>query len=89
MIPHFIQRYRSDESNYQVICPEPIWTLDKSRTNSVIGYFLDFIFGLDGEASPVIREFQEFLRQWLDSKESIIPFDFKYITSFNVLWVAS
>ncbi len=89
MIPHFVQRHRSDESNYQVICPEPIWTLDKSRTNSVIGYFPDFISKLDGRASPVIREFQEFLRQWLDSKESIIPFDFKYITSFNVLWVAS
>lgn len=89
MIPHFVQRHRSDESNYQVICPEPIWTLDKSRTNSVIGYFPDFISKLDGRASPLIREFQEFLRQWLDSKESIIPFDFKYITSFNVLWVAS
>lgn len=89
MIPHFVQRYRSDESNYQVICPEPIWTLDKSRTSSVIGYFPDFIFGLDGEASPVIREFQEFLRQRLDSKESIIPFDFKYITPFNVLWTTS
>lgn len=89
MIPHFVQRYRSDESNYQVICPEPIWTLDKSWTNSVIGYFPDFIFGLDGEASPVIREFQEFLRQRLDSKESIIPFDFKYIIPINVHWTAS
>lgn len=89
MIPHFVRRYRSDESNYEVICPEPIWTLDESRTNSVIGYFPHFIFGLDGEASPVIREFQEFLRQRLDSKESIIPFDFKYITPFNVLWTTS
>lgn len=89
MIPHFVRRYRSDESNYEVICPEPIWTLDESRTNSAIGYFPHFIFGLDGEASPVIREFQEFLRQRLDSKESIIPFDFKYITPFNVLWTTS
>lgn len=89
MIPHFVQRYRSDESNYQVICPEPIWTLNKSWTNSVIGYFPDFIFGLDGEASPVIREFQEFLRQRLDSKESIIPFDFKYIIPINVHWTTS
>lgn len=89
MIPHFVRRYRSDESNYDVICPEPIWTLDESRTNSVIGYFPHFIFGLDGEASPVIREFQEFLRQGLDSKAGIIPFDFKYITPFNVLWTTS
>ena len=88
MIPRFIRRYRSD-ANYDVVCPEPIWTLDKSRINSDIGYFPDFIFGLDGESSPVIREFQEFLRQRLDSKESIIPFDFKYITPFNVLWIAS
>lgn len=88
MIPHFVQRYRSDESNYQVICPEPIWTLDKSWTTG-IGYFPDFIFGLDGEASPVIREFQEFLRQRLDSKESIIPFDFKYIIPINVHWTTS
>lgn len=88
MIPHFVQRYRSDESNYQVICPEPIWTLNKSWT-TVIGYFPDFIFGLDGEASPVIREFQEFLRQRLDSKESIIPFDFKYIIPINVHWTTS
>lgn len=89
MIPRFIRRYRSDESNYDVVCPEPIWTLDKSRINSEIGYFPDFIFGLDGEASPVIREFQEFLRQRLDSKEGIIPFDFKYITPFNVLWTTT
>ena len=88
MIPHFVQRYRSDESNYQVICPEPIWTLNKSWT-TVIGYFPDFIFGLDGEVSPVIREFQEFLRQRLDSKESIIPFDFKYIIPINVHWTTS
>ena len=54
----------------------------------MIGYFPSFIFGLDGEASPVIREFQEFLRKRLDSKENVIPFDFKYITPLNVRWKA-
>ncbi len=88
IIPSFVQQYRSDEPKYELIFPNPIWTLEESKKTPVIGYFPSFIFGLDGEASPVIREFQEFLRKRLDSKENVIPFDFKYITPFNVRWKA-
>ena len=88
-IPIFIEQYREDERRYRLLYPKAIWSLDVDRRNPAIGYFPEFIFGLDGDSSPIIREFQEFLGKWLESEEASITFEFKYITPANVWWKKS
>ena len=88
-IPIFIEQYREDERRYKLLYPKAIWNLDADRKNPAIGYFPEFIFGLDGDSSPIIREFQEFLRKRLESEEPLITFEFKYITPANVWWKKS
>lgn len=89
LIPIFIKQYREDERRYSLFYPKAIWSLDADRRNPAIGYFPEFIFGLDGGSSPIIREFQEFLRKRLESEEALITFEFKYITPANVWWKKS
>ena len=89
LIPIFIEKYREDERRYKLLYPKAIWNLDADRKNPAIGYFPEFIFGLDGDSSPIIREFQEFLRKRLESEEPLITFEFKYITPANVWWKKS
>ena len=89
LIPIFIEKYREDERRYKLLYPKAIWNLDADRKNPAIGYFPEFIFGLDGDSSPIIREFQEFLRKRLESEEPLITFGFKYITPANVWWKKS
>ena len=89
LIPIFIEQYREDERRYKLLYPKAIWSLDVDRRNPGIGYFPEFIFGLDGDSSPIIREFQEFLGKWLESEEASITFEFKYITPANVWWKKS
>ena len=89
LIPVFIEQYREDERRYRLLYPKAIWNLDMDRRNPAIGYFPEFIFGLDGDSSPIIREFQEFLRKRLESEEALITFEFKYITPANVWWKKS
>ena len=89
LIPIFIEQYREDERIYKLLYPKAIWNLDADRKNPAIGYFPEFIFGLDGDSSPIIREFQEFLRKRLESEEPLITFEFKYITPANVWWKKS
>lgn len=88
-IPIFIEQYREDERRYRLLYPKAIWNLDADKTNPEIGYFPEFIFGLDGDSSPIIREFQEFLGKRLESEEALITFEFKYITPANVWWKKS
>ena len=88
-IPIFIEQYREDERRYRLLYPKAIWNLDTDKTNPEIGYFPEFIFGLDGDSSPIIREFQEFLGKRLESEEALITFEFKYITPANVWWKKS
>ena len=89
LIPIFIEKYREDERRYKLLYPKAIWNLDADRKTPAIGYFPEFIFGLDGDSSPIIREFQEFLRKRLESEEPLITFEFKYITPTNVWWKKS
>lgn len=89
LIPIFIEQYREDERRYKLLYPKAIWSLDVDRRNPAIGSFPEFIFGLDGDSSPIIREFQEFLGKWLESEEASITFEFKYITPANVWWKKS
>lgn len=64
----------------------PIWYIDKKKNGSEIGYFSDFIFGLDGDSSPIIKEFQALIREWLKMESNKISFEFKHITPANIQW---
>ena len=88
-IPIFIEQNIEDPSRYSLLYPKAIWSLDVDRRNPAIGYFPEFIFGLDGDSSPIVREFQEFLGKRLESEEALITFEFKYITPANAWWKKS
>ena len=85
LIPVFVKQCR-DKRRYRLLYPKAIWNLDADGKNPAIGYFPEFIFGLDGDSSPIIREFQEFLGIWLENEEASITFEFKYITPAHVRW---
>ena len=88
LIPVFVKQCR-DERKYRLLYPKAIWNLDADGKNPAIGDFPEFIFGLDADSSPIIREFQEFLGKWLEIEEASITFEFKYITPTNVWWKKS
>ena len=85
LIPVFVKQCR-DKRRYRLLYPKAIWNLDADGKNPAIGYFPEFIFGLDGDSSPIIREFQEFFGIWLENEEASITFEFKYITPAHVRW---
>ena len=89
LIPYFIQRNVLGEAEYELLLPYPIWSLEKSETNLEVGYFPDFVFGLDGDSSPIIKEFQEFLRKRLKIGTNTIQFDFNHITPANIRWATT
>lgn len=68
LIPYFVRPYRS---GYKLLPPDPIWDIDRGGPTSSIGYFPDFILKLDGSSSPIIKEFQAFLRSWIKIEEDM------------------
>lgn len=73
VIPYFIAPYiaplRPPQKNvYMLLLPEPIWGIypDETFENES---FCDFINRQDGDSSPVIKEFQEFLKRWIENKD--------------------
>ena len=69
LIPYFIQGPLLDFSTHKHYKPYwsyPLWTLDPGEANMGISYFPEFVLGLSAISSPVIEEFQSFLRKWLD-----------------------
>lgn len=86
LIPCFIEQDSLSKDEYYLQLPYPIWYIDKKKKGSEIGYFSDFIFGLDGDSSPIIKEFQALIREWLKMESNKIPFEFKHITPANIQW---
>ena len=86
LIPCFIEQDSLSKDEYYLQLPYPIWYIDKKKKGSEIGYFSDFIFGLDGDSSPIIKEFQALIREWLKMESNKIPFEFKHITPANIKW---
>mgnify|MGYP000905013091 CR=1 FL=1 len=88
LIPYFIHRNVLGEAEYELLLPYPIWSLDKREKDLEIDYFPDFVFGLDGDSSPIVKEFQGFLRECLKIGSNTIKFDFSYITPANIRWAS-
>ena len=88
LIPYFIQRNVLGEAEYELLLPYPIWSLDKREKDLEIDYLPDFVFGLDGDSSPIVKEFQGFLRECLKIGSNTIKFDFNHITPANIRWTS-
>lgn len=71
IIPHFIG---GSHGSYRLLSPEPIWSLDTSSSESSNDYFPNFIFGLDDNQSPIIKEFKKFLNRWIKREEEADEF---------------
>ena len=71
IIPHFIG---GSHGSYRLLLPEPIWSLDTSSSESSNDYFPNFIFGLDDNQSPIIKEFKKFLNRWIKREEEADEF---------------
>ena len=86
IIPYMIVQPAHNRDKYSLLCPYPIWSLDEEEKYSAIGYFPDFIRGLDldGDASPIIKEFKKFAHKWQEVG-GLVPFEFKYITPMGVV----
>ena len=84
IIPYMIAQSAYNRDKYSLLCPYPIWSLDEEEKHPAIGYFPDFIKGLDGNTSPIIREFKEFAHRWQEVG-GLVPFEFKYITPMEVV----
>ena len=90
LIPNMIARSRYNKDKYCLYCPYPIWRLGAKEATKEkeekpeIAYFPDFIRGLDGDASPIIREFKEFAQKWQEVG-GLVPFEFKYIIPKEVV----
>jgi len=72
IIPHFIGGGYGN--NYHLLLPEPIWSLDTSSRESSNDYFPNFIFALDDNQSPIIKEFKKFLDRWIKREEEADEF---------------
>ena len=84
IIPYMIAQSAYNRDEYSLLCPYPIWSLDEEEKHPEIAYFPDFIKGLDGNTSPIIREFKEFAHRWQEVG-GLVPFEFKYITPMEVV----
>jgi KAP P-loop domain protein len=91
LIPYFIgqQTYDTEQGvikwkKFRLLCPELILCLDGKVEDSEVDSFLDFIEGLDGDASLIIKEFKEFAKKWQEVG-GLVPFEFKYITPKGVV----
>ncbi|MFC2382891.1 MAG: P-loop NTPase fold protein [Porphyromonas sp.] len=84
LIPYMVGQSAYNSEKYSLLCPYPIWSLDEEEKHPAIGYFPDFIRGLDGDASPIIKEFKEFAQEW-QKVGGLVPFEFKYITPKKVV----
>ena len=69
VIPYFIARHwSSPQDRYVLLLPEPIWELYTDDKNLERESFCNFINRQDSDSSPVIKEFQEFLKRWIENK---------------------
>ena len=69
VIPYFIARHwSSPQDRYVLLLPEPIWELYTDDKNLERESFCNFINQQDSDSSPVIKEFQEFLKRWIENK---------------------
>lgn len=84
LIPYMVGQSAYNSEKYSLLCPYPIWSLDEEEKHPAIGYFPDFIRGLDGDASPIIKEFKEFAQKW-QKVGGLVPFEFKYITPKKIV----
>lgn len=91
LIPYFIgqQAYDTEQGvtrlkKFRLLYPKLILRLDKEAEDSEVDSFLDFIEGLDGDASLIIKEFKEFAKTWREV-EGLVPFEFKYMTPKEVV----
>lgn len=70
VIPYFIAWHRSSpQDSYVLLSPEPNWGRCPDEENLEGGSFCNFIDRQDGDSSPVIKEFQEFLKRWIENKD--------------------
>ena len=70
VIPYFIAREGTSQENaYKLLLPEPIWGLYPNEENLEDESFCHFIDRQDGNSSPVIKEFQEFIKRWIENKD--------------------
>ena len=99
VIPYFIAPCPPPQQNvYTLLLPEPIWGIypNESLENES---FCDFINQQDGDSSPVIEEFQKFLKRWEENKDRVqhynnngydnpisvhVQFDFEHIVPRGV-----
>ena len=99
VIPCFIAPCPPPQQNvYTLLLPEPIWGIypNESLENES---FCDFINQQDGDSSPVIEEFQKFLKRWEENKDRVqyynndgydnpisvhVQFDFEHIVPRGV-----
>ena len=68
LIPYLVLSPRQGTSHpkhYKPYLPYPIWTLDPGEISTEISDFKQFISDLKATSSPVIEEFQRFLKEWL------------------------
>ena len=85
VIPYFIapliapcpppqQNVYTQQKVYTLLLPEPIWSIypNESFENES---FWDFINQQDGDSSPVIEEFQKFLKIWGENKCRALLYD--------------
>ena len=85
VIPYFIapliapcpppqQNVYTQQKVYTLLLPEPIWSIypNESFENES---FWDFINQQDGDSSPVIEEFQKFLKIWGENKYRALLYD--------------
>ena len=87
IIPYMIDQSAYNRDKYSLLCPYPIWSLDEEEKHPAIGYFPDFIRGLDGDASPIIKEFKKFAQKWQEVG-GLVPFEFKDIQPKDI-WSVS
>ena len=88
VIPYFIAQQSKNSENYYYILllPNPIWKLYANKENPEVESFIEFVSRQDSNTSPVIKEFQEFLKVWkkgvyCENTDNIcIRFKFDHIT---------
>ena len=88
VIPYFIAQQGKNSENYYytLLLPNPIWKLYANKENPEVESFIEFISRQDSNTSPVIKEFQEFLKVWEEgvyfenTDDICIRFKFDHIT---------
>lgn len=70
VIPYFIApHWSSPQDSYVLLSPEPNWGRCPDEENLEGESFCKFIDRQDGDSSPVIKEFQEFIKRRIEDKD--------------------